>query len=159
MLSLSDLPKVWEYVNQNPDKAECLAWARLQPYGPASDIFGKLAKYGTMSDAQARYVAMLWDNTKVKMSDTPCPNGRRTFRGTVISTKEVDDHFDYYGGKILKLTFRPKAATGCTERAQAARRARNSATPWRSRRRLSRARKTTASGSTQDRKASLSPRR
>lgn len=79
---------------------EVLDWASTAT-GAAKDIFDKLRRYGSISDAQINYVQKLYNAEQNKSTNpkNPCPTGEHIVEGVVLSIKDTYTRF----GEVTKM--------------------------------------------------------
>lgn len=100
------------WVTANPQHAEIIAWASSARHYIASDIAGKLDRYGSISEAQVALLHRLRqqeaDKAATKAAEpvptTPAPEGRVEVEGVLLGTKVVEGDFGTTVKWLVRLT-------------------------------------------------------
>ena len=77
-----------------------------------ADIAARFVRYGSMTEPQVKLVMKLADEARTPRPEeahVPAPEGKVTFRGTVVATKVYDDDW----GESIKMTVKVQESGGC----------------------------------------------
>lgn len=96
----------------NPQHAEIVAWADAGHHYIARDIAAKLARYGSISEAQVALLHRLRQQEAEKAAakaaepvpTTPAPEGRVEVEGVLLGTKVVEGDFGATEKWLIRLT-------------------------------------------------------